>query len=77
MVLGILGVGTAQPVYSIEQSQAVEFAAAIGRVPPEDARVLEILYRRTAVERRSSAVAGRRARELVAANVLCAIDQRP
>lgn len=54
MDLAILGIGTAQPTYAIAQTQAMEFAATISRLPPENARVLETLYRRTAVQTRGS-----------------------
>lgn len=52
----ILGIGTAQPVHSIDQLGAISFATAAGAAQPEQVRALQTLYRRTGIERRGSVV---------------------
>ena len=54
MQLSILGIGTAQPTHLIEQADAAEFAVSINGVSAEHARTLQVLYRRSGVERRGS-----------------------
>ncbi len=61
MTLALYGIGTAQPAYSIAQSDAAELAASFrhptaerGRTVAEQTRSLQVLYRRTRIERRGS-----------------------
>ncbi len=54
MDLAILGIGVAQPEFAIEQTTAAEVAVAINRLSPDTARTMQMLYRRTRVQSRSS-----------------------
>ncbi len=54
MQLSILGLGTAQPTHLIEQADAAEFAVTINGKSAEHARTLQMLYKRSGVERRGS-----------------------
>jgi predicted naringenin-chalcone synthase len=54
MTAQLLGVGTATPAHSIEQSAAAELASARCCATAAQLRLLPVLYRRTRVERRGS-----------------------
>lgn len=54
MSLVVLGTGTAQPEHRIEQPAAAEFAASLVGASAERARTMQVLYRRSGVERRGS-----------------------
>ncbi len=59
MDLAILGIGVAQPEFKIEQGMAAEVAAGLNRLTPDTARTMQMLYRRTRVQQRSSVVLDR------------------
>ncbi|HEV2971638.1 MAG TPA: type III polyketide synthase [Pirellulales bacterium] len=54
MTLAILGIGTAEPAYSIAQTEAADLANTFCLATPEQAHTLQALYRRTRIERRGS-----------------------
>ena len=56
MSLHILGLGTALPRHSIEQTTAMELAKELSTQTEEQRRLLPVLYRRTGVKRRHSVV---------------------
>ncbi|HEV3417104.1 MAG TPA: type III polyketide synthase [Pirellulales bacterium] len=54
MTLTLLGIGTAEPAYSIAQKEAADLASTFCLTTPEQAHTLQALYRRTRIERRGS-----------------------
>ena len=52
----VLGIGTATPAHSIEQSAAASLAAARCCTTAEQVRLLPVLYRKTRVRRRGSVI---------------------
>lgn len=58
MTLTILGLGTARPAGLVEQSVAARAAEALCCETSQQKRLLQTLYRRSAVERRASVVVG-------------------
>ncbi len=54
MTLALMGIGTAQPRYSIAQSEAADLASTFSLSTAEKSQTLKALYRRTRIERRGS-----------------------
>jgi predicted naringenin-chalcone synthase len=54
MTLSIYHIGTAEPTYSIRQQDAAVLAASVCGLASDQARPIEVLYRRTRIERRGS-----------------------
>ncbi len=54
MTLALLGIGTAEPAYSIAQQEAAELASTFSQSTPQEAQTLQALYRRTRIDRRGS-----------------------
>ncbi|HEY2149035.1 MAG TPA: type III polyketide synthase [Pirellulales bacterium] len=54
MTLTLLGIGTAEPAYSIAQQEAAELASTFSQSTPQEAQTLQALYRRTRIDRRGS-----------------------
>jgi predicted naringenin-chalcone synthase len=54
MTLALLGIGTAEPPYSIAQQEAAELASTFSLSTPQEAQTLQALYRRTRIDRRGS-----------------------
>ena len=52
---GILGIGTAVPPYTLEQSEASRFASLLSSHNEEQTRLVAVLYRRSSVRRRQLA----------------------
>jgi predicted naringenin-chalcone synthase len=50
--VGILGIGTAVPPYTVEQSEAARFASLLSSHSEEQTRLVAMLYRRSSVRQR-------------------------
>jgi predicted naringenin-chalcone synthase len=81
MTLAILGIGTAEPAYSIAQNEAAELASTFCLTTPQQAQTLQALYRRTRIDRRGSVLLeqpeGTSPRQTFMAPALSEEDQGP